>query len=191
MSEKPILCNAHTVRAVLDGRQTQDRRPIEPQPIHFDTNWPGGSWFWSPSKSAMSSFEDTLEWWREFMYSEKPHSIWGNGAPISDFFEHFSPWQPGDTLYVQGSCRIKLQVLRVWAERIQDISEADACDEGIFKHHDSAAWTYTWDASIQGQWYGCAVYAFRALWDSLYAKQVYGWDANPLVWATEFERIEP
>ena len=32
MKELPILCNGDTVRAILDGRQTQDRRPIKPQP---------------------------------------------------------------------------------------------------------------------------------------------------------------
>ena len=30
--EKPLLCNAEMVRAILDGIKTNTRRPIEPQP---------------------------------------------------------------------------------------------------------------------------------------------------------------
>lgn len=29
---KPLLCNTQVVQNILAGRQTQDRRPIKPQP---------------------------------------------------------------------------------------------------------------------------------------------------------------
>lgn len=105
MKEHPLLCNAHVARAIRNGRQTQDRRPIIPRPIHLDTNWPGGSWFWSPIKSVVNSFEDTSDWWRKFIHKEKPHAIWANGAPMDDYFLHFSLWQPGDHLWVRETWR--------------------------------------------------------------------------------------
>jgi len=39
VKEHPLICNQRTVQAILAGRQTQDRRPIKPQPIRSDA-WP-------------------------------------------------------------------------------------------------------------------------------------------------------
>ena len=35
MRERPIIMGADSVRAILDGRKTQTRRVIKPQPIHM------------------------------------------------------------------------------------------------------------------------------------------------------------
>jgi hypothetical protein len=70
------------------------------------------------------------------------------------------------------AARIKLRVKRVWIERIQDISEADAKAEGTKPEPKMRAHRYR--------------YAFGCLWDSIYKT----WSENPFVWACEFERIE-
>jgi hypothetical protein len=71
------------------------------------------------------------------------------------------------------ACRLFLRVTDVRAERLQEITRADALKEG-FQNEDD---------------WGAEVY-FRELWDELNAKRVYGWDTNPWVWVYTFERIE-
>ena len=61
--------------------------------------------------------------------------------------------------------RIRLEVLRVWAEQLRDISADDVCEEG------------------------CEVSSFPESWDAIYAKRGYGWDMNPWVYAFEFEEM--
>ena len=36
MKERPIIMTAESVRAILDGKKTQTRRVMEPQPIFYD-----------------------------------------------------------------------------------------------------------------------------------------------------------
>lgn len=74
--------------------------------------------------------------------------------------------------------RIFLKVTNVRVERLQEITEEDAIREGCIALKDKNEIT-----SIS------AKERFHALWDGIYLKQGYGWDANPWVWVYEFERI--
>ena len=87
--------------------------------------------------------------------------------------------------------RITLEVLRVWAERVQDISEEDAKAEGVRLDR----WricekdpVYEGYSPIDGP---CYRNGFGNLWNSIYSKRGLGWGANPWDWATEFRRIKP
>lgn len=98
--------------------------------------------------------------------------------------------------------RIWLKVKDIRVERLQDISEKDAMGEGIVKFtKDGVGYKYGlngWNWSCQtGSPFMCttAKIAFETLWDSINGKprkngQDISWDANPWVWAIEFERIE-
>lgn len=87
-------------------------------------------------------------------------------------------WQPSIHM-PRWASRITLEVTEVRVQRLRDISEEDAEDEG----------TAHWVAE-QTTFYANARTGFAALWDSINAKRGHGWDANPWVWAITFQRLE-
>lgn len=78
--------------------------------------------------------------------------------------------------------RIWLKVTGVRVERVQDISEVDAVKEGVYLDADVTPDGYTVHGMIH---WPTAKEAFMALWEEINGKE--GVDANPWVWAYEFE----
>jgi len=79
--------------------------------------------------------------------------------------------------------RITLEVVSVRVERLQDISEADALEEGV-PPLKTAGGLYDWTVKPRGP-----VGDFQALWESINGAD--SWDANPWVWVIEFKRLNP
>jgi hypothetical protein len=76
--------------------------------------------------------------------------------------------------------RITLEVTGVRVERLHDINEAGAMDEGVLSLNDG------WDAGDGATWSPRA--RFSHLWEQINGPG--SWDANPWVCAVEFRRIE-
>lgn len=85
------------------------------------------------------------------------------------------------------AARLFVRITDVRAQRLQDISEADAIAEGC----SPSGWfpTYADPDNVTGAEIAPAVEAYAALWDSINAKRS-PWARNPWVWAITFERIE-
>ncbi len=84
--------------------------------------------------------------------------------------------------------RILLEIVKVRAERLQDISEKDAIAEGAPKPtgsigHYPAPWATGKPGPIT------YVQTYEKLWKSI--NGVASWDANDFVWVIEFKRIKP
>ncbi len=88
----------------------------------------------------------------------------------------------------RAAARLFLKVTNVRVERLQDITEEDAKDEGVKDPYDYQRSDYYEQPCMGGL--GINQSAFAGLWDSLYTKRGYGWDVNPWVWVMEFERME-
>jgi hypothetical protein len=198
--ERPILFSGEMVRAILDGRKTQTRRVVLPQPIKN----PGGKYEpsdpvegmdgkWHFMSGVVSYAHNDVRcpfgqpgdrlWVRETFWTD-------DHAPFAPAVYHAdSDWNPGwerrwrSPIHMPRCLsRITLEVTGVRVERVQEISEDDAKAEGVLECARRVAGFDT----------GCAshVCGFRQLWSSLNEKRGYGWDVRPWVWVIEFKRVE-
>jgi len=103
-------------------------------------------------------------------------------------------WKPSIHM-PREAARLFLEVKSVRAERVQDITAADAKAEGSFldrceclpRKNDKTPleklFTQTQCMRIHG-------YEFKTLWNNINAKRGYSWESNPWVWVYEFARVE-
>ncbi len=110
--------------------------------------------------------ECNLLWWDDGV---TPKPDWaGKSRPSMFFPSHLYHLAP------QARCVV------VKAERVQDISEADAIAEG-------ATPSIVGSPDLEAMRYRLG---FRTLWDSINERRGYGWQVNPLVFATTFELVQ-
>ena len=130
MTTHPILLKGPMVKSVLAGRQTQHRVPVRPQP----------AWVASPAVAFKTSDADP-KGIIKCPFGRPGHTLWVRenfrvGACDSLFFQadeewhEKAKWRPSIHM-PRWASRIDLLVKRVWVERVQDISEADAIAEGV------------------------------------------------------------
>ena len=206
--EKPILFNTEMVRAILDGRKTQTRRIAKTATYimtsveKLDEELSKGI----VNKYAPFQLGDIL-WVREtWQYIEESDTdgFYVYAADREDPAEW--KWKPSIHM-PREAARIFLKVKDVRMERLQDMSEEDAISEGYSGVCPGAHTVYFPDGYAEpchvggedcryGYWYcnHSIQEAFGSdIWDRM-IKPVelprYGWEANPWVWAIEFERCD-
>ena len=185
------------VRAILDGRKTQTRRVVRGQlPNNRVEVKHGGKWVQMHVTDARlecpyglpgdllwvrETFVGPLwpedEEWPEDGYTPKycRYAADGGGCPEYENLngDIRSAWTPSIHM-PRWASRITLEITGVRVERLQDISESDALEEGI---------TYN-DIPNNGLDTMRARTWFRGLWSSIYGEE--SWHANPWVWVIEF-----
>jgi hypothetical protein len=203
MKEHPLICRASVVQAILEGRQTQDRRPVKPQPPERDFDLipspKGTEWAWMrPGKKHLEvevtgwikapwQVGDHL-WVRETflvvggMDSENPRVVYRATNSGPDAWGSAS-WKPSIHMPWWAS-RITLEVLNVRVERVQEITEEDAKAEGV-EPFNKSHWE-PGDCWTDGKYKT----AFQYLWNELYGWAPNAWERNPFVWVTDFRRLK-
>ncbi len=105
--------------------------------------------------------------------------------------ENMPEWRPSIHM-PREAARIWLKVRNLKAERLQDISEAQAAAEGAIKCYEVVRPDETKPVIYYAEdGRGYFVPDFKAIWNSTIKKpdiDRYGWAANPWVWVIEFER---
>lgn len=208
--DRPILFSGPMVRALIDGHKTQTRRVVTPQPdwdhevveTRLDgLTWPIGKYgqqCGGPIPLPRFAVGDRL-WVRESI-GRRPASFLGveatNGvetafykADDDDVIEtagfNVCPWWKAKSLpgmhMPRWASRLTLIVTDVRVQRLQEINEVDAWDEGVQDCGEI-------DGGRQISGYGKTLYA--NLWDSLNADRGYGWKTNPWVCAVSFNVIK-
>ncbi|EOZ9384266.1 hypothetical protein ACQYE4_000657 [Enterobacter bugandensis] len=195
MKERGMIFNGEMVRAILDGRKTQTRRPLKWKQTRFTEigeREDGSKWPWSEDA------EHVCDFWHPCPFGAVGDRIWvretwaeaGAGAPdlklyranypehVPTHYENVPPasdirWTPSIHM-PRWASRLTLEITGVRVERLQAITLGDICKE-----------------------IGCGLYDFRPatygfqVWEELW-KSIYGeenWQANPWVWVIEFKVV--
>lgn len=216
MSEKPILFNGEMVRAILDGRKTQTRRVMKPQPKKIHGLY---CFFKGKSPYAKFSYQTLANFKKRAIaecspYGQKGDQLWvretwrayGDRGGLLRDQELAHCTGPRDVMFKatadeaeialfdfrpsifmpRWASRIQLSIKDIRVERLQDISEEDAQAEGC-----SAEWGNVSAPMEPPEYDGhSARDDFHALWDSINAKRGYEWDSNPFVWVVDFEVLK-
>ncbi|EPY7067884.1 TPA: hypothetical protein MYN16_000807 [Klebsiella pneumoniae] len=210
MKERGMIFNGEMVRAILDGRKTQTRRPIKWKQTRFTEigeREDGSKWPWSEDA------EHACDFWHPCPFGAVGDRIWvretwaeaGASAPdlklyranypehVPSIYENVPPaeeirWTPSIHMPRTAS-RILLEITDVRVERLNAISEEDAEAEGIDMEalYDSQdCYDCIADHNMTGR--PTVTGAFKYLWESIYGEE--GWKSNPWVWVIEFKRVE-
>ena len=202
MKAHPIIFGTESVKAILEGRKTQTRRVIKPQPInadywtfHQDTPFNGA--FYPNTDNALPKLlkcpygqvGDRL-WVKETWVTnpifpltklrgkeDLPYIIYkADKTQWNDYKWRSSLFMP------RWASRITLEITGLRVERLQEITEEDCLAEGIPERG-----TIFMHPTARGI---PLIHAYANLWDSLNAKRGYGWETNPWVWVIEFKILQ-
>jgi len=184
--EKPILFNTAMVQAILEGKKTSTRRifkkPFEVHPNGMITKQRGNERLvpYEPPyhigdtiyvRETWLKADDGLHYKADETFISKEHR------------EAFGyKWKPSIHMHKEAA-RLFIEVTDVRAERLNDMNEADAFNEGM-----SAILGENLNVDLLNK-SKPAKAIFKCLWDSIYSKQGNGWEENPWVWVIEFKKI--
>lgn len=207
MKSRPILFSGPMVRAILEGRKTQTRRPLKPQPIcGDDPNWirppcpygKPGDRLWVRENFLQLMHGKVTDGRVKYCASIDPRST---GTPKNDGYW----WRKRPSIHMpRWDSRITLEVTDIRVERLQKISREDAIAEGAREFPDlqgkhpygqDPRWSMEEPTDVS-QCLGTPRAAFANYWCKINGKKLPGgvldsrpWDENPWVWVVEFRRV--
>lgn len=193
------------VQAILDGRKTETRQVVKPQPhiiaAHKTISWKK-SFFTSSVQLELTEAVNV------FLYDKCPYGKPGDVLWVRESFMELGfvgnyvfkaddpiPLNDGDrwkpSIHMpKAAARIWLEVTEVKVERLQDITEESAIAEGI-----ESTWTVNRNPGTEyknyyppnkgGKGFSIARWSFQSLWQSINGAE--SWTANPWVWVIKFK----
>ncbi|QLS22781.1 morphogenetic protein [Klebsiella michiganensis] len=216
MTERGMIFNGEMVRAILEGRKTQTRRPVK-FPV-LDKNLgcelagnelagelsagnylnsafgkPGDRiWVRETFQGPLFDYDLMDSYCKDPTPFEKPEFCVykTDGVPAPEFYdaddELHCCWRPSIHM-PRWASRILLEITDVRVERLNAISEEDATAEGV-PPAGSLLPDYPGTFLTPKGDFATAKVAFQRLWESIYGAE--NWLANPWVWVIKFKRVE-
>jgi hypothetical protein len=201
MKERPILFCGEMIKALIEGRKTQTRRIIKDYQQYACLT--GGCPHDSSHQCAVELEQsaplgkpgDRL-WVREnfairgICCGMKPSEAAKFASKEAWVYEADNPtwsagWRPSIHMPRVAS-RLTLELTAVRAERLQDISFADAAAEGVWTWELSDAKTKPGETLLMHENVS-SVDKYRDLWNSINGPG--SWDKNPWVWCYSFKKL--
>lgn len=212
--ERPILFSGEMVRAILAGRKTQTRRvarrlgvyteagrvvdlvPLDPdgdpidRPVHCPYGAPGDRLWVRETWAAIDERGEAI--------SRRTRHVDQNcGDRLvyrADDRVLTEQWRPS-IFMPRWASRITLEVTAVRVERLQDITEEDACAEGVeasattwVRHEPNGDWELSaepFDGATPER--ATARDVYERLWHAINGKRA-PWSSNPWVWVVSFRK---
>lgn len=209
IKERPILFSTPMVKAILEGRKTQTRRIVKgnfhPDTAYFETYHHVGELFAAPHdkfrrimgasvKCPYGKVGDRL-WVRETFldgedYPCSPHyedesvSRWLYRADVPQEQWKAVTWKPS-IFMPRAASRINLEITNIRVERLNEISNSDAINEGIRPNEgDCNEHETVWKECL------CCeepVTIFKRLWNKINGTGSF--ENNPYVWVIDFRKL--
>ncbi|HDU8622732.1 TPA: ASCH domain-containing protein [Proteus mirabilis] len=160
-----IKFNDVMLKAVIDGRKTQTRRPSKPQP-----------------KVTEDGLRYLSAWQDGYTLSEQVCAAWRHGFVDVDCLYG----EIGDIINIankDGNIKGKIEITDIWLQQVQEISQQDAMKEGAPQNHasiDAVSREYGFP-DFPRSW-------FAQTWIDIYGKD--NWVSNEWVWVVEFKKVE-
>jgi hypothetical protein len=210
VKERPILFSGQMVRAILDGRKTQTRRVVRPQPdfispadglpypyvehqfirdnkivtLQGPEGMPNSRFVGKPIRSPYGTVGDRLwvrETWRVFGGREYEYQQSKAAVQYRADETEFEQKDWRPSIFMfRWASRITLEITNIRVERLHQMTQADIHAEGGPDHSMQAANIGTKDAE-----YLLDYSWFSHLWNKINGKK-HPWESNPRVWVIEF-----
>jgi len=214
VKERPILFSAPMVRAVLDGRKTQTRRLVKPQPDHHWQSLPGyrldmpasdlvngstwricpygvvGDRLWVRETWGLLSYTDETEWHRGSLKGLRDQRTFWDVAYRAEYGLGQMYREPDrDTGRWRPSiympCWASRLTLEITGVRVERLNDIGEAD-AIAEgiEREGGGWRNYLDTSTP---HLTPQASFATLWESINGGN--SWAANPWVWVVQFRRV--
>ena len=180
--------------AVIEGRKTQTRRIIKPQPVFFGnvkytvSQLSNGKIIVHDDYDEDNMLESLTPRYSvgEMVYLKEPYHVDNDGFIYYNYAPHivmdYEPLKWQNKLFMpERAARYFIEITEVRVERLNEISDDDCIKEGIFEHH-----SFTWDDE---HYYPSPREAYAALIDKINGKGT--WESNPYVFVYDFKFLKP
>lgn len=198
MKERPILFSGPMVLAILEGRKLQTRRVVKPsRAIDYEAASRGADAAWACPYGQPGdrlwvretwALEDCGEDGKRVVWQADMAAAWlMPGNVLGEIYYLPSDHNPGrwrPSIHMpRWASRLTLEVTDVRVQRLQEISEEDAQEEGI-----TQAPLGSWGVpDITAGWVH-PVEAFRHLWEAINGERKgCAWEDNPWLWCISFK----